>query len=74
MNYSRLSLPRAAENAWFYIASTFALAYTTTKLGIPRQDILFGNDLWCRLNHGDDAIVWTSIRQSGAGGICLCLV
>lgn len=31
---------RAAENAWFYIASTFALAYTT-KLGIPRQDILF---------------------------------
>ena len=32
---------RAAENAWFYIASTFALAYTTTKLGIPRQDILF---------------------------------
>lgn len=32
---------RAAENAWFYIASTFALAYTTTTLGIPRQDILF---------------------------------
>lgn len=32
---------RAAENAWFYIASTFALAYTTTQLGIPRQDILF---------------------------------
>ena len=32
---------RAAENAWFYIASTFTLAYTTTKLGIPRQDILF---------------------------------
>lgn len=32
---------RAAENAWFYIASTFALAYTTTVLGIPRQDILF---------------------------------
>lgn len=31
---------RAAENAWFYIASTFALAYTTTKLGIARQDIL----------------------------------
>ena len=57
---------RAAENACFYIASTFALAYTTTKLGIPRQDILFANDLWCRLNHGDDAIVWTSIRQSGA--------
>lgn len=32
---------RAAENAWFYIASTFTLAYTTTQLGIPRQDILF---------------------------------
>ena len=32
---------RAAENAWFYIASTFALAYTTTKLCIARQDILF---------------------------------
>jgi MFS transporter, MHS family, shikimate and dehydroshikimate transport protein len=32
---------RAAENAWFYIASTFALAYTTTTLGLPRQDILF---------------------------------
>ena len=32
---------RAAENAWFYIASTFALAYTTTQLEIPRQDILF---------------------------------
>ena len=32
---------RAAENAWFYIASTFALAYTTTQLGIPRQNILF---------------------------------
>ncbi|MEW7126384.1 MFS transporter, partial [Acinetobacter baumannii] len=25
----------------FYIASTFTLAYTTTQLGIPRQDILF---------------------------------
>lgn len=34
-------LARAAENAWFYIASTFTLAYTTTQLGIPRQDILF---------------------------------
>ncbi|OTG85156.1 MFS transporter [Acinetobacter sp. ANC 4648] len=34
-------LARAAENAWFYIASTFALAYTTTQLGVPRQDILF---------------------------------
>lgn len=32
---------RAAENAWFYIASTFTLAYTTAQLGIPRQDILF---------------------------------
>ena len=32
---------RAAENAWFYIASTFTLAYTTTQLGIPRQEILF---------------------------------
>ena len=32
---------RAAENAWFYIASTFALAYTTTQLGIPRQSVLF---------------------------------
>ncbi|TCM69753.1 metabolite-proton symporter [Acinetobacter calcoaceticus] len=34
-------IARAAENAWFYIASTFALAYTTAQLGIPRQDILF---------------------------------
>lgn len=34
-------LARAAENAWFYIASTFALAYTTTQLGIARQEILF---------------------------------
>lgn len=32
---------RAAENAWFYIASTFALAYTTTQLGIARQSVLF---------------------------------
>lgn len=32
---------RAAENAWFYIASTFTLAYTTTQLGIARQQILF---------------------------------
>ncbi|WP_202741348.1 MFS transporter [Acinetobacter sp. 'aerobic (ED)'] len=32
---------RAAENAWFYIASTFTLAYTTTQLGIDRQEILF---------------------------------
>lgn len=29
-------LARAAENAWFYIASTFTLAYTTAQLGIPR--------------------------------------
>ena len=34
-------MARAAENAWFYIASTFTLAYTTAQLGIPRQDILF---------------------------------
>ncbi|EPF69970.1 MFS transporter [Acinetobacter rudis] len=34
-------IARAAENAWFYIASTFALAYTTTQLGIARQEILF---------------------------------
>jgi len=34
-------LARAAENAWFYIASTFTLAYTTAQLGIARQDILF---------------------------------
>lgn len=34
-------IARAAENAWFYMAFTFALAYTTTQLGIPRQDILF---------------------------------
>lgn len=32
---------RAAENAWFYIASTFALAYATTQLEIPRQQVLF---------------------------------
>ncbi len=32
---------RAAENAWFYIASTFALAYATTQLAIPRQSVLF---------------------------------
>lgn len=34
-------IARAAENAWFYIASTFALAYTTTQLGIARQSVLF---------------------------------
>lgn len=34
-------IARAAENAWFYIASTFALAYTTAQLGIPRQQVLF---------------------------------
>lgn len=33
-------ISRAAENAWFYLASTFALAYTTTQLDIPRQDVL----------------------------------
>jgi MFS transporter, MHS family, shikimate and dehydroshikimate transport protein len=32
---------RAAENAWFYIASTFALAYATTQLNIARQEVLF---------------------------------
>lgn len=32
---------RAAENAWFYMASTFTLAYTTAQLGIARQEILF---------------------------------
>ena len=32
---------RAAENAWFYLASTFTLAYATTQLGIARQEILF---------------------------------
>lgn len=33
-------ISRAAENAWFYLASTFALAYTTTQLNIPKQDVL----------------------------------
>ncbi len=37
----RIIVARAAENAWFYMASTFTLAYTTTQLGIPRADILF---------------------------------
>lgn len=32
---------RAAENAWFYLASTFSLAYATTQLGIARSDVLF---------------------------------
>lgn len=32
---------RAAENAWFYLASTFSLAYATTQLGIARKDVLF---------------------------------
>lgn len=34
-------IARAAENAWFYLASTFSLAYATTQLKIPRQDVLF---------------------------------
>ncbi len=34
-------IARAAENAWFYIASTFALAYATAQLGIPRPQVLF---------------------------------
>lgn len=37
----RIIIARAAENAWFYLASTFTLAYTTTQLGIPRSNILF---------------------------------
>lgn len=37
----RIIVARAAENAWFYMASTFTLAYTTTQLGIARADILF---------------------------------
>ncbi len=32
---------RAAENAWFYLASTFSLAYATTQLGIARSEVLF---------------------------------
>lgn len=31
---------RMAENAWFYLAATFALAYTTGQLGLPRADVL----------------------------------
>ena len=37
----RIIIARSAENAWFYMASTFTLAYTTTQLGIARADILF---------------------------------
>ena len=31
---------RMAENAWFYLAATFALAYTTGPLELPRADVL----------------------------------
>lgn len=31
---------RMAENAWFYLAATFALAYTTGPLGLPRAEVL----------------------------------
>lgn len=37
----RIIIARAAENAWFYLASTFTLAYTTTQLAIERSSILF---------------------------------
>jgi MFS family permease len=53
---------RAAENAWFYIASTFTLAYTTTQLGIPRQDILFAT-ICGAADFIYDAIMWTSVRS-----------
>lgn len=33
---------RMAENAWFYLSATFALAYATGTLGLPRADILAG--------------------------------
>lgn len=33
-------IARSAENAWFYMASTFALAYATAQLKIPRQEVL----------------------------------
>lgn len=36
-----ISIARAAENAWFYMASTFVLAYATTQLGMARSSILF---------------------------------
>lgn len=31
---------RMAENAWFYLAATFALAYATGQLALPRADVL----------------------------------
>ena len=31
---------RSAENAWFYMSVTFALAYAANQLGIPRADLL----------------------------------
>lgn len=31
---------RMAENAWFYLAATFALAYATGTLGLARADVL----------------------------------
>lgn len=31
---------RMAENAWFYLAATFALAYATNEGGLPRSDVL----------------------------------
>jgi len=31
---------RMAENAWFYLAATFALAYTTGPLALPRAEVL----------------------------------
>ena len=31
---------RMAENAWFYLAATFALAYTTGQLALPRAEVL----------------------------------
>lgn len=31
---------RMAENAWFYLSATFALAYATNTLGMPRAQVL----------------------------------
>ena len=31
---------RIAENAWFYLSVTFALAYTTSQLALPRAEVL----------------------------------
>lgn len=31
---------RMAENAWFYLSATFALAYATGQLGLPRDQVL----------------------------------